>query len=182
MSGTTCKNVSVSGDVRRPNGNGRPSAFSYKSFHFFSVILSHSDQTPLQSRTVGGFHQGRAASIHEHTHANKGSDSQRGGQIRMTSAGTFQNLALQTVFMRFNDTKRRSQCSNTERALKNSTSVIIYSIIYSECSSSSFSCNKRGKAKKRLINVLHMTSVHLVIAKEVCFCVPQKKKNIRVNT
>jgi len=37
MSGTMRKNVSVSGDVRRrPNGNGRPSAFRYKSFHFFS--------------------------------------------------------------------------------------------------------------------------------------------------
>lgn len=97
-----CKNVSESGDVRRPNGNGRPSAFSYKSFNFFSVILSHSDQsqTPLQSRTVGGFHQGRAASFQERTRANK--RSEKPGQIRMTSAGTFQNLALQTMFMHCN--------------------------------------------------------------------------------
>lgn len=85
--------------VRRPSGNRRPSAISYKSYLFFSLLLWSRlvSQTLQRSRTVGRFHMGHAARIHEHTHANKGSDSQRAGQnpqfSYMTSVGAFQNLA-----------------------------------------------------------------------------------------
>ncbi len=67
--------------VRRPSGNKRPSAFSYKSY---SLLLwsSRVSQTLQRSRTLGGFHMGHTARIHEHTRADTGSDSQRPGQIR----------------------------------------------------------------------------------------------------
>ncbi len=66
--------------VRRPSGNRRPSAFSYKSY---SLLLwsSRVSQTLQRSRTLGGFLMGHTARIHEHTRADKGSDSQRPGQI-----------------------------------------------------------------------------------------------------
>ncbi len=72
-----CKNVSVC--VRRPSGNRRASAFSYKSY---SLLLwsSRVSQT-CSGAGLLGFHMGHTARIHEHTRADTGSDSQRPGQI-----------------------------------------------------------------------------------------------------